>query len=787
VKLLRRSLIRDVRARKAQFAAVAITILLGVALFGASLDAFFNLTASYEALYDETRFADVTAIGGPSASVAAEGGAVAGVEQSATRSVADAPIRVGSHELLGRIVGLPPDGAPTVNDVLVVEGTGLDPSRPDGILLEQHVASHFGLAPGDSLAILTASGWRDVQALGVVASPEYLWPAPSRQQIFASPDDFGVVFAPEPLVTSLPAGTIQAEALFRFAQDAPSDTADRVGTAALAAGAADTFTRDEQPSNAALQEDVSGFGMLSVAFPALFLGAAAFAAYILLGRLVSSQRALIGTLRASGFTRGTILRHYLGFGLVVGMLGAIPGVIVGALLNEIMTRLYTGAIGVPIRVVEIRPLTVVIGVVIGILAAVLAVVGPARHAAGISPAAAMLGPAPTGRGGVSRLERLVPPLRRLPARWLAVLRSIGRSRRRSLSTVGGVVLAISLILVSWGMIDTVVVLLDRQFVQVQRNDAQVWFDAPRDEATVSALGSVDGVAAAEPALEVPATIVAADGRYTTTLRGLLPGTVMHGFLSPGDGSIALPDTGLLVGAALRSSLGLEAGSEVTLDLGTGRGTASAVVAGFVDEPLGTFAYSSLAYANQLAGNTAAPMANSALIKYDPGADPAAVRSALTAEPAIVAFADSRALYDIAQEYLGLFYVFIGVMLVLGGIMAFALIYTTMSANIAERTGEIAAMRTLGMRRRTVARLATAENLLLIAIGIVPGLIVGYALAYEFMAEFSSDMFSFDLELQPLTLLLTPLAIVVVGAISQVPALRAIGSIDLGRVVRERSF
>ena len=51
----------------------------------------------------------------------------------------------------------------------------------------------FGLEPGDTLAVATVDGWADVEVLGVAASPEYLWPAKSRQEILILPDEFGVV------------------------------------------------------------------------------------------------------------------------------------------------------------------------------------------------------------------------------------------------------------------------------------------------------------------------------------------------------------------------------------------------------------------------------------------------------------------------------------------------------------------------------------------------------------------------------------------------------------------
>jgi putative ABC transport system permease protein len=127
------------------------------------------------------------------------------------------------------------------------------------------------------------------------------------------------------------------------------------------------------------------------------------------------------------------------------------------------------------------------------------------------------------------------------------------------------------------------------------------------------------------------------------------------------------------------------------------------------------------------------------------------------------------------------------MIVLGGVLAFALIYNTMSANISEREGELAVQRTLGLSQRAIGSMVTAQNLVLTIIGLVPGLIFGWILAWVFMDTFSSDMFSFELHMRPSTIVLTSVAIIVVGLLSQWPALRAVGRLDLGRLVRDRSF
>jgi putative ABC transport system permease protein len=205
VSMLQRALLRDVSARRGQFFAIWITIVLGVALFGASYDAFQNLTASYQGVYNDLAFADLTVSGGPVDRIAAEGGALAGVAASATRSVGDGLIRIGGRPQLGRVVGLPADGDPAVDRVMVLKGRNIQPGAADEVVVEQHLATARGLEPGATMEVMTGSGWLTVHVVGIVASPEYLWPARSRQDLLQPPDQWGVLFGPEAVVQAMPA------------------------------------------------------------------------------------------------------------------------------------------------------------------------------------------------------------------------------------------------------------------------------------------------------------------------------------------------------------------------------------------------------------------------------------------------------------------------------------------------------------------------------------------------------------------------------------------------------
>lgn len=782
VSPLVRKLWRDIARHKPQFIAITITIFLGVTIFGASYDSFQNLTASYETTATQYRFANLTISGGDSNAIAQSVVAESGVDSVQIRTVGEIPFRVDDTKLLGRVVGMPADAQPAVNKVEVLAGGYLTSAAPDRILVEEHMADHFDLTPGDAIEVFDGATWRSVEVTGIAASPEYIWPARDRQEVITTPDNFGVVFVSETLAVDI-TGTGPNEVTVYYDGGA-SDAAltDSLATGARELGATNVYTRAEQPSNSALSEDLKGFEEMALFFPIMFLAAAAMAAYVMISRLVHSQRPHIGVFLANGFTRGQVLRHYLGYGLVPGLIGSIPGAVAGVLLAQSITHMYTGMLSIPVTVIDFYPATLIGAVIFGVGASLLAALAPALVASRVSPAEAMRGETPIGGGKRSLLERLVPGLGRLPAAWKMTFRGIGRSPRRTIYTIVGVVLSLMLVLVSWGMIDTMRHLMDRQFVQIQQEDATVYFAGPTSAEDVAALADIAGVERAEPALTVPVALSANGDHYETALLVLDADTSMHRFLSDNNGWIDLPDQGILLGKATRDLLGVDTGD--TLQMTVSGTTVSVAVTDFVDEPLGTMAYVSRAQAEALLA-TELP-ATSALIAYADGADDAMLRNVITDLPTVAAFEDANILYDMMQRYMILFYAFVGVMLVFGGAMAFALIFNSMSVNIAERTREVATLLAVGTDRKSISRYITTENLLVAALGIPPGLVVGYLAAKEAMASFSSDLFAFDLYIFPSTYLLAAAAIMVVALLSQWPGLRAIRRINIAKIVKERS-
>lgn len=789
MRILRLKLRRDMRRQRAQFLAIAMTIFLGVTLFGASYDAYRNLDSSYQQAFTEFKFANLTITGGDTRRIAADARAADGVAAVEARTQADLPFRVRDTKLLGRVVGLPADDQPTVNQVDVEAGSYLSPGRPDGVLVEQHMADNFDLDPGSGLTVLGESGAAQrLESVGTAASVEYFWPAPSRQQIITSPDDFGVLFVPEPTARELAGLDGPNQVVIYYDGGAGNaELTEQLTRSARRAGAADVMTRARQPSNSALQEDVSGFEELAIMFPLLFLTAAALATAVLMRRLVDAQRPTIGMLRAEGFSRGQLLRHYLGFGLLVGLLGGVLGGVTGLLLAGQVTEVYTNELSIPSTITDLRPGTLIAGIAFGVITGVLAAGLPAWGASRTPPAEAMRSFGPAKGGSLSVFERILPLLRRLPARWRMTLRSLGRNRRRTFSTASGVVLALVLILVSWGMVDTVQTLVDRQFEQIERQDAELYYQDMVGSAEIEAVRQTPGVSRVEPALSAAVSLSANGRGYQTSLLALPRSTQMHEFLLEGGGTTTLPRRGLLAGEALQGELDIGSGDSVRVRSVDGELEDSAPVEGFLAEPLGTLAYTALDNVRPVTtaeGQTGT--ANSALVRFESGVDRDEMRQSLSALPGVSAYEDSQAIKSAVDQYLGLFYAFVGIMLIFGGAMAFALIFNSMSSSISERKVEMATLRASGAPSKMLSRMVRVENLITVLIGIVPGLIIGYAVAAVFMASFGSDQFNFELQMRSSTLVLSAVAIVIVAVISQIPGLRALRRINVAKIIRERA-
>jgi putative ABC transport system permease protein len=256
---------------------------------------------------------------------------------------------------------------------------------------------------------------------------------------------------------------------------------------------------------------------------------------------------------------------------------------------------------------------------------------------------------------------------------------------------------------------------------------------------------------------------------------------MHGFRNPDGTARTLPADGVLAGVALAGKLGVRVGDDLTV-IPAGGSARTIRLAGLVDEPLGTALYATNAAAQSITG--AGP--DGYLLRFDNGADRDRLRAAATGLSGVVAYTDSRAVHNQLDSFLVIFWVFAGATLVLGALLAFTVIYVTMTVNLAERTGELATLRATGAPIRRLTATVAIENLAATMLAVPIGLAAGVGAGWLFLRSFNNDLFNLHLSIGPTALILAAVAVTAAAAVSQLPAARLIKRIDVARVVRERS-
>jgi putative ABC transport system permease protein len=780
--------LRDLRASLAQSVALVVIVMLGVASYVASVAAFRDLATSYQSTYDRLHFADVTfSVQAAPESAADDLRRLEGIQTVEARLVTDTGLELpgtggGTQEpIRARLIGVPPAAHPAVDDILLLRGDYFPAGATDAVILESHFADYYHLGPGDTVTPILGGRGVTLRASGVAASPEYLVVSPSKQEIFPSVRSFGVFFLPQPELQSLLGmkGTVNNFAVL-LTPGADQASAVHAAQEALSPyGLLETTLQKDQPSNAALNADLEGFREMAYLMPFVILIVAAVSVYVMLGRQVRAQAPQIGLMKAIGYTNAVVLWHYLLYALVIGVLGAVSGVLLGLPLGYLITKSYTLELGIPIAAARFYPELPVEGMLISLAATVLAAVGPAREALRQSPAQAMrLDPAVAQvRGRISILERILP----LPLRLRLPLRNVLRVPRRSLTTALGIVFAYVLFLMVWGMIDSMDYFFRNNYTEVERWDIAVQFDAPQPPDVLEQIRGWAGVKKAEPLAQLPATLKAGAHSEDVLLTALATDQTLHGFRFPTGISAesALGSGRLVLSTGLMQKLGLHEGDRVTLD--TPLGPQDFTLGPPSDELMNTIVFLSL---DELQKRTGAPEppVNAFYLTVD-GSHAAQIKIDLYHLPGAVSVQRKADVVADLQSYMVLFYAFMGVMLIFALLMAFALLFNAMTVGVLERKREFATMRSLGTGRRWIALLLSGESTILWLLTLVPGLLSGYLTALGMGSAFNTDLFTFAIVIAPATYAAAAVGILLTMLLAALPAVRRVNRLNLAEATK----
>jgi putative ABC transport system permease protein len=780
VRALDRKLLRDAARLVGPAVALSAILACGVAALVALRGTARSLERSRDSFYARMRFSDLVAgvVRAPQR-VAREVAALPGVAHVEARLSTWAPVEL---EGVGDPIRLQVSSLPERQDLLaLLEGTL--PGRGELLLGEGFARAH-GLRRGATLHVLLNGQRRAYAVAGVATAPDAVYVlAPASPW----PDDrrAGVLWlAREELEGALDLEGAFNELRVTLAPGASLPEVSRQLEAMLHAyGGVGVRPRSEQLSPRFVDEELRQLDVQARFVPGVFLAVAAFLLRDVMARLLGTQRETVALLKALGYGRTALMRHYLL--LAWGMLlpGALVGTAAGAVLVRGLLALYRQYFRFDRLVPDVSPAHVALAVGVAWAAALLGAWHAVSSATAIPPAEAMQPSPPPAYGrGLTRLPDRVA--------WLSpgtrmVLRTLLRRPLRTALSVLGLALAGALLAlagVAWDAMEQVIV---RTFQEAAREDVSVTFYDARGREALDELAALPGVWRVEGQRSVPVRLQGPKDHWSgSVVARPADGRLRRVLDAAGREARPPPEGGLVLTDVLAVKLGVSVGDVVQVTREDGdRRVRDVSVVGLSHEPLALGALVAERTARSLFGGE---QYTGALLRVDAAEEPALL-GLLARMPRVTGVAVRRAgLAAFRRMMADSVRVTRTVLTFFASVLAAGVVYNDGRVALAEQARELATLRVLGFTRGEVARLFLGGLGARVLASLAPGWWLGWLFATWLMRAIgSSELFRLPLVASPRTWLFGTAVVAVASALTALLLATRVRRLDLVAVLKAR--
>ncbi|MEQ9546667.1 MAG: ABC transporter permease [Marinobacter sp.] len=783
---LRTKLLRELWHLKGQVLAIALVIGGGVAVCLMSLVNYSSLNVTRGDYYAEHRFADVFAsLKRAPNHVKQQVARIPGVYSVGARVEGAAKLDIAGFDepVSARLISLPDTGMPAVNRLFLRLGRLPESGRSNEVVVIGSFADAHDLVPGDTLSAIINGRRQQMTVVGVAESPEFVYIIPPGAML---PDyeRYGVLWLPrKALAAAMDMRGAFNSLVLQTEEDAPvAGVIDQLDRLLARYGGTGAYGRSEQFSQRFLNDELNQLKTMATVFPLIFMSVAMFLLNVVISRLISTQRDIIAVLKAFGYSNRQVGWHYSQMVLVIAGVGLLLGTGAGLWLGRALGELYMEFYRFPSLLFSINPWWLIFLAVITLLVAWLGGWRAIRAAATLPPAEAMQPESP-GRFKVGTFERALGGLRfSQPSRM--ILRQFLRRPIRTLLSVIGIAMSAAIVMVGNFQFDSVGLMVHTQFARVQQQDISVSFVDPVNQAALYGLARQPGVFYAEGRRLVSARLVNGHREWRTALTGIPVDARVQFVIDQNLNSVPLPPAGLLLTDFLAVELDVKPGDTLTIEVLEGdRRRLEIPVAGITSEFLGVGAYMRLSALNRSLGDGA--LINQALLNIEDEKAPGLYRQ-LRETPGVLGIGIRQAMLDSFFDTLARnFLTFTLVNSILGGIIAFGVIYNTIRISLAEKGRELASLRVLGYTHNEVSHILLGELALLLILGVPLGWVIGHGLGELIVAAMQTELYRVPLLITPQTLGISAAVVVVSALGSGFIAWWRLRGLDLVAVLKTR--
>ncbi|MGA7615330.1 MAG: FtsX-like permease family protein [Thermoanaerobaculia bacterium] len=786
MRALDRKLFRDLLHLRGQVIAVALVVACGIATFVTMRSAYESLLVTQKLYYRTFRFADVFAqLKRAPESVAHRIATIPGVTGVETRVIRDVNLDVpGLDEpATGRLISIPEQHLPMINDVFLRKGRWIEPGSPDEVIISESFANANSLDVGDALSAVINGRWQRLRIVGIGLSPEYVYVIRGAD-IFPDPKRFGVLWMGRR--TLGPAlnmeGAFNDVSLTLAAGADEQEVIEAVDRLLEQYGGLGAYGRSEQVSDQYLSNEIAGDRVTGTVLPAIFLAVAAFLVHVVLSRLVQTQRDQIAVMKAFGYSSARVGLHFLELSMAAVVAGSVLGIGAGIWLGSGLMKVYADFFQFPVLQFVLRPVVVELAVGISVVAAAAGAWLSVRQAVALPPAEAMRPEAPPvfHRGLLERMG----VFRHLSTGARMIVRNMARRRAKAILSALGVAMAVGILVVGRYSFDAIDLMMRIQFETVQRENVTVPFNEPRGEEAANDIRHLPGVMHVETWRVVPVKLRAGHRRKRTGLIGVQPQPELRRIVDRFGRPVSLPPSGLVLSKYLADELKVRPGDTVTIEALEGeRRTRNFPLTGVVDDLIGTSAYMDIRAVNHFMDE--GRVISGTYLQVDPRRIKS-LYGTLKQTPAVAGVAVRESmLASFKQTVAENLSISNTIIIFFACVIAAGVVYNGARIALSERGRELASLRVLGFSNAEVGTILLGEQAIITLISIPVGCTIGYWMSALVSRALSSELYRLPLTISSRTYAFAALVVIFSSIVSSIGIYLRIRRLDLVEVLKTR--
>jgi putative ABC transport system permease protein len=588
----------------------------------------------------------------------------------------------------------------TVSTMLVTSGADYD-ENADGFWISDKYAKENNLSVGDSLTLTYKNMEISGTILGLAKSSEYLICIADENQVMPDYKTFGFVYVSPKMIFSALGQTFYSQINILSSlskQEMETSVNNALGKTTL------ILTKNEHTSYAGVYSEIDDGKTMGAILPVLFLLIGILTMITTMHRITANEKTQIGTLKALGFKDRKIIFHYTSYGLFIGIIGSVLGVGIGFLIADFLV----GTNGMESTYIDLpqwklyMPWFCWLALILTIAFLTLISFLSVRKILNGSPADALRPYTPKNVKPLKIEKTKTFSKLSFSAKWN--LRDIFRHKTRSLMTLLGVVGCVILLVGAFGINDTM-----KEYLQSVDNicnyTTQVnMSETASNDDTLSLASSLNGDWLASSSVEL--------GGKAITLNIYNVQSDKIRFLNKNNQTISLSDDGAYICVRLADS-GIKVGDEITFSPYGSEENYTIKVAGVVRSVLTENITMTKAYAESIG------------ISYHINAVYTDIEQSEIASSDIISGMQSKQnLMSSYDSYMQILNTSIMILIVGAVILGVIVLYNLGVMSYVERYRELATLKVVGFKDKSIGKILISQNIWLTIIGILIGLPFG---------------------------------------------------------------